>query len=1223
MWTAAFCLVVLLFSPQEGPGSPSFQDIIDSATRALEAGHSRDAGKYIHQALERDPNSREAWSLKVRWAKSIKDRDDQVFALHRLLNLAVTQDAPEEEIDEIRAKVFGADPLAEAYFDFKAQFAEQLLPLAEFYETEGLPHAAIRINNAVLALAPERTECQENILRIAALPDPSLADSAQDKDLLANVSEQWIKWFNKKHSDWDERAHLEKENYTTFTNAGYEVLLRTAETMENVNSFYRKFFNYGTPENDKAVPRIHLYIFKSYEDYHNVRRDWSGGVFTGDTIQTYIGAGGFDAMLKTLFHEVAHQFVRLATDASRTLWLNEGLATYFEGSEILANGTVLMNMPSNGRLFELAKRLETGWMKDRHDGIDPGDPRVVPDKAPTMEMVIKCNYEWAPAWYAPVWGVIYFFFNYQDPVDGRFVYRKAFREYIDKYGGRSGGGAINKLEEMVLGRPEKPTPGMVYPEGMDPILTPKKLKELNEAWMDFIVGLRDEQSGKKKVARPYDHWARCAVQRGDLDTAQEHFERGVMEHPDDPELKMDFAKFLAGKRKNHDRASKLMLQAIRILEFQEEGADAKVLEEARAAMADWDPKWNAFMEIHEALSKSSKDLITQYVEADLPMMAMDMSWRLGTKLGVLDILPFYRDGYRKTGKSLWNWKMAYNEKDLTGWLASGSEEVFQPNGRELETNLGEYKEGDFNYQILTMDTVTSGDFSLEAEMYCKAGEVNLCGLLVGKKGTQNCQAVVLFPGKRSGGRAQRGYIDLATFYDDNSFDTHRHTPVKGKFPGWHKVRVDVTGMVVDVWFDDKFVMTHEFPNLSVVRGQFGLLAGTGKAKYRNIRFLSRDPRDPTARIERKVRMESLRAESLTDGGGGSLNGSWLGSVPPWLEHVKWVKEEREDWGEGGPVPTLIVLWSIQQNNQMPIHDFLRYLVSEYGDIGLDMICVASAADEKKIEAYLTSKPFPGSVGVDKFLTKGYGETFELFGVGPNFNLPRLILMDIDGTVVWEGDPGFKIGSDWKEGDISYLDSPLEDLVVRKRLREFYPWYQAWTRGGRRALHEGDLAEAGKLLLKSQLFDGRYHPRAKDAQRLLFGLQIAFGDLESVSERLAKAEGEPALAAFLAWGDQLDLAPDAKVVKSLRPVLRGSNAKAWTNALMYIKKAKRNWRKGKELQEAEKLAKRLDSLEGLFPGILKQELSAALESQDPEAIARLMDQADRIPARWLAQEYFKW
>ena len=53
--------------------------------------------------------------------------------------------------------------------------------------------------------------------------------------------------------------------------------------------------------------------------------------------------------------EAAHQFVSLATSASG--WLNEGLASFFEGCRILPNGTVLMNMPANHRLFPLVERI--------------------------------------------------------------------------------------------------------------------------------------------------------------------------------------------------------------------------------------------------------------------------------------------------------------------------------------------------------------------------------------------------------------------------------------------------------------------------------------------------------------------------------------------------------------------------------------------------------------------------------------------------------------------------------------------------------------------------------------------------------------------------------------------------------------------------------------------------------------------------------------------------
>ena len=140
-----------------------------------------------------------------------------------------------------------------------------------------------------------------------------------------------------------------------------------------------------------------------------------------------MGSGGFEAWSAPSSTRRATS-VGLATNAYSTIWLNEGMATYFEGTRILNNGTVQCNMPANHYLFALTGRMEKGWMADKDDGIDSGVPEQVPEKAPDLETVIACQYRWGPAWYAPVWGVTFFFFNYQDPVDGRFVYREAFQE---------------------------------------------------------------------------------------------------------------------------------------------------------------------------------------------------------------------------------------------------------------------------------------------------------------------------------------------------------------------------------------------------------------------------------------------------------------------------------------------------------------------------------------------------------------------------------------------------------------------------------------------------------------------------------------------------------------------------------------------------------------------------------------------------------------------------
>ncbi len=130
-----------------------------------------------------------------------------------------------------------------------------------------------------------------------------------------------------------------------------------------MNAFYRRFFRYGTEKDGKNVPRIALHLFRTHDEYLKLGKgppvEWSGGQFTGDSVETAAG-GGFDGMVGTLFHEAAHQFVSLSTTAAG--WMNEGLASYFEGSRILANGTVITNLPANHRLFPLVQKMERGWM---------------------------------------------------------------------------------------------------------------------------------------------------------------------------------------------------------------------------------------------------------------------------------------------------------------------------------------------------------------------------------------------------------------------------------------------------------------------------------------------------------------------------------------------------------------------------------------------------------------------------------------------------------------------------------------------------------------------------------------------------------------------------------------------------------------------------------------------------------------------------------------------
>ena len=63
-------------------------------------------------------------------------------------------------------------------------------------------------------------------------------------------------------------------------------------------------------------------------------------------------------------------------------------------------------------------------------------------------------------------------------------------------------------------------------------------------------------------------------------------------------------------------------------------------------------------------------------------MVMELAWRLGADLDAPGMLERYERAARESGRSIALWQLAYNEEDLRGWSAAGSE-VWVPYGAEL------------------------------------------------------------------------------------------------------------------------------------------------------------------------------------------------------------------------------------------------------------------------------------------------------------------------------------------------------------------------------------------------------------------------------------------------------------------------------------------------------------------------------------------------------------
>jgi hypothetical protein len=99
-----------------------------------------------------------------------------------------------------------------------------------------------------------------------------------------------------------------------------------------------------------AIPRLEVYLFRTQKEYlkfsHGRLRN-TGGVFVPDQnlLAAYVEIQGRDGIHRTLQHEAFHQFAFNAISTELPIWLNEGLAQFFEEGLWNGDGFLLGEVP--------------------------------------------------------------------------------------------------------------------------------------------------------------------------------------------------------------------------------------------------------------------------------------------------------------------------------------------------------------------------------------------------------------------------------------------------------------------------------------------------------------------------------------------------------------------------------------------------------------------------------------------------------------------------------------------------------------------------------------------------------------------------------------------------------------------------------------------------------------------------------------------------------------
>jgi hypothetical protein len=605
-----------------------------------------------------------------------------------------------------------------------------------------------------------------------------------------------------------------------------------------------------------------------------------------------------------------------------------------------------------------------------------------------------------------------------------------------------------------------------------------------------------------------------------------------------------------------------------------------------------------------------------------------VSYRLGTELGFPKLFDLFERAARASGKSLALWQLAYDESGFDGWIDAGND-AFRAEGPEIASKFGDLAAGKNDYQFLIRDTVTSGDFSFEAELLAENNVLAFAGLVFGKKAGSTFHTLVYYPGRAADARydveGRQASVDLTSFHGAGDYRVWRHNVLPGTVSGWHRLRVDVTGRMVDVWCDGELVVTQEFPSLDVLRGNFGLITGPGQARWRNVRYLARHPRDPGALIERELTMQRLKEAAAKSG--IPIGSSYVGAVPPFPTSVQWVREPRTSLEEAGPVPQLLVFFSIAQNDRLPIDGWLKEFAEQWRDVGLKVLCIGSP-DDTTLEAYLKSRKFVGSAAYDTrpLGRQSYGTTFEQYFI-QRFNLPRVLLLDVDQRVAWEGDPGFNFNEPWVTGAPSVLDAPMGELVARRAMRDLPKWRNGWKAGGEAAWKAGDLAAALPLLKQAEAMPGALDADVVALRGQLKILRAAIGSIEMTAakiERLGAKEALATLPTLYSWGDLLGAPVAGEDRKPLQSKLATPEARAFAG-LTTRGNALKNSILGKAgVGAATPLANESAAGSGPLTALYRARLSERIAAGDPAALVGWIESAEeRVAGEWLAGELFRW
>ncbi len=326
---------------------------------------------------------------------------------------------------------------------------------------------------------------------------------------------------NRLHRDWQNPFRRKTAHYEILTNVSYEFFETVSVVMEDMYDFYQKIYDYK-----KKAPRVTLAIHRRRSDFDRYCQEE-----LGRSLPLGVGGWFYDRKMtvaaydrsetgtdlsdlwRVLFHEASHQFMYLLTEKKTKqdppTWLNEGTASYFEGCELKADGSIVKNKPALNRILEW-QQIERG--RNAH----------------TLEELVKCPHRsYDGSFYSYGWALVYFLNNYEN-ADGDLVYRDAYLKYLRSYTRKGPKDPAEALEESYR------RAYRFFVEEIDDPEVPD-WQAFEDRWREYTRKIAREAQAGPEFATELQERCKRYLERGDFERALIAAEQADDKRPEDAE----------------------------------------------------------------------------------------------------------------------------------------------------------------------------------------------------------------------------------------------------------------------------------------------------------------------------------------------------------------------------------------------------------------------------------------------------------------------------------------------------------------------------------------------------------------------------------------------------------------------------------------------------------------------------------------------------------------